>query len=206
MPPTPDVDSKDESRTCTTEPLRPALASVDNSCVYLGGVSRSKLYADILPLLETVHIGSRLFIVVTSMDRVIESRKRPPAAEIPGRERDPDGLDNPPPLGQLVGADAASFLPGAPSAAALPARTVSCPRSPGRNKQPHRIIRRARTARKFTRHPARLRDCAWLQSNRAKTRLRRKVAGHELPRYLLRLGITKVVIRGVLHDDDEIHF
>jgi hypothetical protein len=38
------------------------------------------------------------------------------------------------------------------------------------------------------------RDCAWFQSNPAKTMLRRKVAGPELPRQLRGLGIAEVVI------------
>jgi hypothetical protein len=38
------------------------------------------------------------------------------------------------------------------------------------------------------------RDCAWFQSNPAKTRLRRKVTGQELPRNLRGLGIAEVVI------------
>jgi hypothetical protein len=38
------------------------------------------------------------------------------------------------------------------------------------------------------------RDCAWFQSNPARTRLRRKVTGRELPRSLRRLGIAEVVI------------
>jgi hypothetical protein len=38
------------------------------------------------------------------------------------------------------------------------------------------------------------RDCAWFQSNPAKTRLRRKVACQELPRQLRGLGIAEVVI------------
>jgi hypothetical protein len=38
------------------------------------------------------------------------------------------------------------------------------------------------------------RDCEWFQSNRAKTKLRRKVTSRELPRHLRGLGITEVVI------------
>jgi hypothetical protein len=38
------------------------------------------------------------------------------------------------------------------------------------------------------------RDCAWFQSNPAKTWLRRKVTSRELPRHLRRLGITDVII------------
>jgi hypothetical protein len=58
-------------------PLRPALASIQNSCAYLGGVSRAKFYADLLPQLETVKLGKRNFVVVSSMDRLIEASRRP---------------------------------------------------------------------------------------------------------------------------------
>jgi hypothetical protein len=40
-------------------------------------VSRAKFYADILPLLETVKLGSRNFVIVASMDRFIEASIRP---------------------------------------------------------------------------------------------------------------------------------
>jgi hypothetical protein len=56
--------------------LKPALASIAASCEYMGGVSRAKFYADILPLLETVKLGSRNFVLVASMDRLIEARRR----------------------------------------------------------------------------------------------------------------------------------
>jgi len=59
------------------ELLKPALASIAGSCVYMGGVSRAKFYADILPLLETVKLGRRNFVVVASMDRLIEASRRP---------------------------------------------------------------------------------------------------------------------------------
>jgi hypothetical protein len=44
----------------------------------MGGPSRSKFYADILPLLDTVKFGSRNFVVVMSMDRLIEARRSKP--------------------------------------------------------------------------------------------------------------------------------
>jgi hypothetical protein len=58
-------------------PLKPALASIKASCEYMGGVSRAKFYADILPLLETVKLGGRNFVVVASMDRLIAASRRP---------------------------------------------------------------------------------------------------------------------------------
>jgi hypothetical protein len=54
-----------------TVALKPALASILEACKYMGQVSRSKFYADVLPLLETVHFGSRHFVVIASMDRLI---------------------------------------------------------------------------------------------------------------------------------------
>ena len=56
-------------------PLKPALASINAARTYMGGPSRSKFYADILPLLDTVKFGNRNFVVVESMDRLIEARR-----------------------------------------------------------------------------------------------------------------------------------
>jgi hypothetical protein len=58
--------------------LKPALASIPDACKYMGGVSRAKFYADLLPHLNTVHIGSRHFVVVKSMDRLIAKLKAAP--------------------------------------------------------------------------------------------------------------------------------
>jgi Bifunctional DNA primase/polymerase, N-terminal len=57
--------------------LKPALASIEASCAYMGGVSRAKFYADILPQLETVKLGRRNIVVTASMDRLIEATRRP---------------------------------------------------------------------------------------------------------------------------------
>ena len=65
------ADIKAASRICPAEPLKPALASIPDACKYMGDVSRAKFYSNVLPLLETVHIGSRHFVVVASMDRLI---------------------------------------------------------------------------------------------------------------------------------------
>ena len=51
--------------------LKPALASINESCRYLGGISRAKFYADVLPFLDSVHIGKRHLVIVDSMDRLI---------------------------------------------------------------------------------------------------------------------------------------
>jgi hypothetical protein len=37
----------------------------------MGDVSRAKFYADVLPQLETIHIGTRHLVVVASIDRLI---------------------------------------------------------------------------------------------------------------------------------------
>jgi hypothetical protein len=64
--------------------LKPALVSIADACRYLGDISRAKLYADLLPHLDTVHIGSRHFVVVKSMDRLIATLKNA-AADKPSR-------------------------------------------------------------------------------------------------------------------------
>ena len=58
------------------EALKPALASIQDSCVYMGGISRAKFYSNILPQLLTVKLGRRNFVVVASMDRLIEANLR----------------------------------------------------------------------------------------------------------------------------------
>jgi hypothetical protein len=67
------LGAKELSLAVRTDTLKPALAGITDSCKYLGGVSRAKFYSDLLPLLETVHFGTRHFVVVASMDRLIES-------------------------------------------------------------------------------------------------------------------------------------
>jgi hypothetical protein len=51
--------------------LRPALTDITGARRYLGGVSRAKLYADLMPRLDIVRIGTRTLIVVESLDRLI---------------------------------------------------------------------------------------------------------------------------------------
>jgi hypothetical protein len=51
--------------------LKPALVSIPNACKYMGNVSRAKFYSGVLPQLETVYVGTRRFVVVASMDRLI---------------------------------------------------------------------------------------------------------------------------------------
>jgi len=57
-------------------PLRPVLISIHDACLYMGGMSRSKFYADVLPLLDTVKIGKRNFVTTDSIDRLIVANQR----------------------------------------------------------------------------------------------------------------------------------
>jgi hypothetical protein len=59
---------------------KPALMSINDACRYMGGISRAKFYADILPVLKSLHLDKRHMIVVASMDRLIESRLKEKAA------------------------------------------------------------------------------------------------------------------------------
>jgi hypothetical protein len=69
--------SKTEAVTITRDAsLKPALVSIKSACEYMGGVSRAKFYADILPLLDTVKVGSRNLVIVESLDRLIEASRR----------------------------------------------------------------------------------------------------------------------------------
>ena len=77
------VANKHRHENLTT--LKPALASIDTGRKYLGDPSKSKFYADILPDLETIKFNEndkRKWIIVASMDRLIEAR-RTAAADIP---------------------------------------------------------------------------------------------------------------------------
>lgn len=56
--------------------LRPAIASIPGSRHYLGGIGASKFYADILPFLDVVKIGTRTFVTFESLDRFIEASRR----------------------------------------------------------------------------------------------------------------------------------
>jgi hypothetical protein len=65
--------------------LRRALADIPGAIEYLGGPSRSKFYADLLPRLDVVRFGKRTFVTVESLDRLIAANRQP-AAQI-GSER-----------------------------------------------------------------------------------------------------------------------
>lgn len=60
--------------------LRPALADIPTAIEYLGGIGRSKFYADLLPRLDVVRIDRRIFVTVASLDRLIAERRQPGAA------------------------------------------------------------------------------------------------------------------------------
>jgi hypothetical protein len=75
--------------------LKPALASITNALSYMGEPSRAKFYADILPQLDTVHFGRRHFVVVASMDRLIESLKSKPERSF-AHYHEPVGIVSPP--------------------------------------------------------------------------------------------------------------
>jgi len=77
-----------------THNLKPALASILDALRYMGGPSRAKFYADILPQLETVHLGRRHFVVVASMDRLIASLKNKPERPL-AQSHEPVGIVGP---------------------------------------------------------------------------------------------------------------
>ena len=69
-----DTENAPPPRCEQTQPLKPRLASIPNACAYMGDVSCSKFYADVLPLVDSVYIGTRHFVVVESMDRLIAAK------------------------------------------------------------------------------------------------------------------------------------
>jgi hypothetical protein len=89
-------------------PLRPKLISIADASVYLGGLSRSRIY-ELLPQLELVKIGARAFLTIDSIDRLI-ARHRGPASER-GQQSDNNRLE--PEIGSLSG----SSSPTKPQAA-----------------------------------------------------------------------------------------
>jgi hypothetical protein len=56
--------------------VRPALADISGAINYLGKPSRSKFYADILPLLDVVKLGARTMVTIESLDRLIAADQR----------------------------------------------------------------------------------------------------------------------------------
>jgi hypothetical protein len=74
--------------------LKPPLASIRNAIKYMGDPSRAMFYAVILPQLETLHLGRRHFVVVASMDRLIESLKKTPERPL-AQSHEPVGIAGP---------------------------------------------------------------------------------------------------------------
>ena len=60
------------------EAATPLLASIKTTQFMLGGIGRTKLYADILPKLETVEVGSRTLVVIASIQRYVAANAKPP--------------------------------------------------------------------------------------------------------------------------------
>jgi len=83
------------SPTSAVDPFRPALTDIPGACAYLGNVGRSKFYSDLLPKLDIVRFGTRTFITLDSLDRLIAvncqpSRRAQTAGSIATEpERDP---------------------------------------------------------------------------------------------------------------------
>jgi len=77
------MSQTDEFRTgVSVTTLRPALASIPDACRYLGGLSRARLY-ELMPQLDVIKIGSRTFITVASLDRLISA-----STQLPPRGKD----------------------------------------------------------------------------------------------------------------------
>lgn len=75
MPRTRDAAASDETQVESVPPLKPKLVSIEAGRQYMGGISRAKFYEDVLPVVDIVKIGSRTFIVIESMDRLIEAKR-----------------------------------------------------------------------------------------------------------------------------------
>ena len=65
------------SPTSAVDPFRPALTDIPGACAYLGNVGRSKFYSDLLPKLDIVKFGTRTFITLESLDRLIAANCQP---------------------------------------------------------------------------------------------------------------------------------
>jgi hypothetical protein len=87
--------------------LKPALASINTAREYMGGGSRAKFYADVLPKLETIKLADsdkRRWVIVASMDRLIEARRTAAADILTVDEADLAHAAVGPALGQQVSA------------------------------------------------------------------------------------------------------
>jgi hypothetical protein len=63
-------------------PVKPALASIPSALAYLGDPSRAKFYADLLPQLDIVKFGTRTFVTISSLDRLIAANAQPAATRL----------------------------------------------------------------------------------------------------------------------------
>lgn len=68
-------------------PLKPALADIPSAISYLGKPSRSKFYADLLPNLDIVRFGTRTFVTIASLDRLIAANQQSAARKPEPRGR-----------------------------------------------------------------------------------------------------------------------
>jgi hypothetical protein len=66
----------DAAPTVAVASLRPALADIPGAIDYLGKPSRSKFYADLLRHLDIVRFGSRTFVTIESLDRLIAAHRQ----------------------------------------------------------------------------------------------------------------------------------
>jgi hypothetical protein len=98
-----DGPARGPSSTASDGSLRPALTDIPGACAYLGKIGRSKFYSDLLPELDVVRFGTRTFITLESLDRLIAANCQLAigADEIsserssPERECQPGGRDGP---------------------------------------------------------------------------------------------------------------
>ena len=63
--------------TASDGSFRPALTGIPGACAYLGNIGRTKFYGDILSELDVVKFGTRTFITIESLDRLIAANCQP---------------------------------------------------------------------------------------------------------------------------------
>jgi hypothetical protein len=66
-----DGRARGASLTASDVSFRPALTDIPGACAYLGNIGRSKFYDGILSQLDIVKFGTRTFITLDSLDRLI---------------------------------------------------------------------------------------------------------------------------------------
>src|SRR4051812_7239759 len=65
------------SSTASDGSFRPALTDIPGACAYLGNIGKSKFYSDILSKLDIVKFGTRTFITLDSLDKLITANCQP---------------------------------------------------------------------------------------------------------------------------------